>query len=325
MTIAAPTPQEISDLVRQVFPQENVLSSEPACCQPGSLQYQLQLSNLMDTTLKIYAEPAAAIKEVRLLRMMTNETGVPVPRVLHFAESPQEQVEHSDRPLPWALLTRLPGRPLSEVGGTLDTWESESVGYEVGRYLGHIHQIPLDEFGTLFAPGPHSHPSEKGFVLSQIAEWLEDSAKDELLLIEIRETIRQAFAETDLLDRRRACLVHGDMVPSNIVVERGVTGYHVTGITGFSGAVGGSPELDIGRLFAQQARQEPGFRKGFLDGYTEAGELGARFWDRLALYQVFVSVDGLLLAHRQRQLELVQQYRAQVSDYLGRLAQLRDK
>jgi len=320
VTLFTPTPQEISELVRQVFPKARVVSSETMPGQAGYLQFRLQLDNLIDTTLKIYAHDESATKEVRLLRMVTNETGVPVPRVLHFAEAGQGQGEHSDRSLPWALFARLPGHPLSDLSGTLDAWESESVGYEVGRYLGHIHQIPLDEFGALFAPSPHNHWSEKGYVLSQIAEWLEDCATEELLVQEPQEAIRQAFAETELLDRRRACLVHGDLVPANITVEQGATGYHVTGITGFSRAMGGSPELDIGWLFAQQAQHAPSFRKGFLDGYTEAGELGARFWDRLALYQVFACVDALLLAHRQQQIERVQQYRTQVNDYLGEIA-----
>ena len=83
--------------------------------------------------------------------------------------------------------------------------------------------------------------------------------------------------------------------------------------------MGGSPELDIGWLFAQPFQEEPSFRKGFLDGYTEAGELGARFWDRLVLYQVFASVDALLFAHHQQQVERVQQYTSQVNDYLGKL------
>jgi aminoglycoside phosphotransferase (APT) family kinase protein len=273
----------------------------------------------MDTTLKIYASGETASQEVRLLRMMTNETGVPVPRVLYSAEGPERQGETVDPTLPWALFARLPGRPLSDLCGTLDAWESEAVGYEVGRYLGHIHQIPLAEFGALFAPGPHNHLSEKGFVLSQIAEWLEECAREELLVQERLEAIRQAFMETDLLDRRRACLVHGDLVPANITVEQGATGYHVTGITGFSRAVGCSPELDIGWLFAQPFQDEPNFRKGFLDGYTEAGELGARFWDRLALYQVFACVGALLLAHRQQRFEGVKQYRTQIDDYLGQL------
>jgi aminoglycoside phosphotransferase (APT) family kinase protein len=189
----------------------------------------------------------------------------------------------------------------------------------MGRYLGHIHQIPLTEFGTLFVPGPHNDLSEKGFVLSQIAEWLEDITGQELLANERQEAIRQFFGETDLLDRRRPCLVHGNLVLANVVVERGATGHHVTGITDFSRSLGGSPELDIGRLFDQLLHGESTFRKGFLDGYTEAGELGARFWDRLVLYQAFISADALLLAHRQQRPEHVQHHRAQIGEYMDQL------
>jgi aminoglycoside phosphotransferase (APT) family kinase protein len=195
------------------------------------------------------------------------------------------------------------------------------VGYEIGRYLGHIHQIPLDEFGALFATSPHNHEREKGYVLSQATEWLEACAKEELLPDETLDALQQRFAETDVLDRRRACLIHGNLGPANIVVERGATGYHVTGILDFTHALGGSPELDMSKLLAWHIKDSPSLQKGLLDGYTEVGELEARFWERLVLYQVLVSLGALLSAHRRDQLEQAQIHRKQVNRYLDELQQ----
>jgi aminoglycoside phosphotransferase (APT) family kinase protein len=195
------------------------------------------------------------------------------------------------------------------------------VGYEIGRYLGHIHQIPLDEFGTLFAASPHNHEREKGYVLSQATEWLEACAKEELLPAETLDTLQQHLAGTDVLDRRRACLIHGNLGPANIVVERGATGYHVTGILDFTHALGGSPELDMSKLLAWYIKDSPSLQKGFLDGYTEVGELEAKFWERLVIYQVLVSLGALLAAHRQGQLEQEQIHRKQVDRFLDELYQ----
>jgi aminoglycoside phosphotransferase (APT) family kinase protein len=320
MIPASLSPEQLSTLVHQVFADADIVSSKAlTSSNRADLVYQLQLSNLVHTDLKVYSDASAADLEVRLLRMMTNETGVPVPRVLHFAEQMPPQVGLDVPACSWALLARLPGQPLSEVIDTLDDWESESIGYEMGRYLGHIHQIPLDEFGTLFAASSHSHSREKGYVLSQLAEWLETCATEDLLPKTTLDTIQHRFAGTDLLDRRRACLIHGNLAPGNIVVERGATGYHVTGITGFTDALGGSPELDMSKLLVWRLQNSPGFQKGFLDGYTEAGELGAKFWERLALYQMFVSLGSLCHAHQQGWPEQVQSYRSQVDRYLDEL------
>jgi aminoglycoside phosphotransferase (APT) family kinase protein len=313
--------EQISALVHQVFPNVSVLSRDVPSSKHIDLSYHLKLSNLMDTTLKVYSDASAADREIHLLRMLTNETGVPVPRVLFFAERLPDEIGLDDLARSWALLARLPGHPLSEVIDTLDDWESESVGYEMGRYVGHIHQIPLDEFGPLFGSGPHNHQREKGYVLSQATEWLEACARDELLPAAVLDRLQHYFAGTDLLQRRRACLIHGDLSPADIIVERGATGYHVTGILDLTHAMGGSPELDMGKLLAWYIQDSPSLQKGFLDGYTEAGELGAKFWQRLVLYQAFASLEALLDAHQCGLIDQAQAYKDLLSRYVDELAQ----
>jgi aminoglycoside phosphotransferase (APT) family kinase protein len=281
-------------LVHQVFPDAEVVSSYLFAGEHSNLNFELHLTNLMTgTVLKVYLEGSygeSARKETRLLQMLTSETGVPVPRVLHLDDS-CDLIPH-----PWALVTRLPGQRLSEIVDTLDDWELESIGYEMGRYLGHIHQIPLDEFGELFAPDPQNHATEKGHIVAKVAEWLHICSEESLLPVETADALHHLFAGTQLLNRRQACLLHGDFRTENAIVERGTTGYHVTGILEFAYARGGSPELDIAKLFAQSSEGSPAFEKGFLDGYVESGELVAQFWERLRLYQALVCLEQVALA-----------------------------
>jgi len=202
------TPGQISKLVHQVFPDADIVSSHLFSGEHSNRNYELRLTNLMtDTVLKVYSQASSqqsAQKETRLLQMLPSETGVPVPRVLHFDDTCDLI------PYPWALITRLPGQPLSEVIDTLDDWELEAIGYEMGRYLGHIHQIPLDEFGELFVSDPQNHATEKGHVVAKVAEWLQMCDEESLLPIETSDTLHQLFAQTKLLNRRQACLLHGD-------------------------------------------------------------------------------------------------------------------
>ena len=95
----------------------------------------------------------------------------------------------------------------------------------------------------------------------------------------------------------------------------------MTGILDFTHALGGSPELDMSKLLAWHIKDSPSLQKGFLDGYTEVGELEAKFWERLVIYQVLVSLGALLVAHQQGQLEQERIHRKQVNRFLDELYQ----
>jgi Ser/Thr protein kinase RdoA (MazF antagonist) len=320
MTLDHLSHEQLTILVRKAFPSANIVSSAFAPAEDSGPCYYLQLSNQMEATLQLYIGPAAAHiadKEVRLLRLVTSETGVPVPRVLHADESLPPTAEFADQAYPWALLTRLPGRPLSEVVSDLDDGQLDSLGYEVGRYLAHIHQIPLDEFGELFSPGPFDSPQEKAYVLACANHLIDECAAETLLDERTSTALRTRFAEATILVRPRACLLHGDFHLGNVIAEQGATGYHVTGILDFAHAHSGSPEYDVGKLFADRAGERPALRKGFLDGYTEMGQLLPSFWQRLALYGALVSLEALLLAQQREKPEGEQMHRDRITEYLA--------
>jgi aminoglycoside phosphotransferase (APT) family kinase protein len=306
------TDTEIAGLVRQAFPDAAIQSHRRISGQHAHLCYHLELDNLIQAALKLYLNDGLvrAEREIRLLRLITSETGVPVPRVLHYADRPL------DRATPWALLTWLSGQTFAQLKPMMDDWELEAAGYEIGRYLGHIHQIRLDQFGTLFEDGPHNHIREKAHLLSLAKTWLDRCAADSVLSRPTIEALEQTFARTDLLDRRQACLVHGRFEPRHIILERGATGYHVTGIVDFTLAQAGSPEQDMVLLLDPGFQQAPTFQKGFLDGYAESGELPATFWDRLKIYRLFAALERLLRAHEREQFDRVKTQADRIDRYL---------
>lgn len=319
MSTADVTAEQALSIVHSVFPDAQLSSWAPVPGEHENLLYTLTLSDLSEMVLKIYAaeiDAAVSRREVHLLGTITAETGVPVPRILgHDQRLPWEE-NTGEGAHAWALMSRLPGTSLLQTMDALEQAELEAVAYELGRYLAHLHQIPLEAFGCLLDSGPHDHVREKGYVLSQANDWLERCEMEGLLAPETASALRLCFERTLALDRHQACLTHADLSAWKVMVERGLTGYHVTGLVGWARAQGGSPELDMAKLFAWDFRQASAAQKGLLDGYTESAELPPRFWERLALYEAFVSLEALLVAHRTHNSHLLRQAAEQVGRYL---------
>jgi aminoglycoside phosphotransferase (APT) family kinase protein len=241
--------------------------------------------------VKIYLDAGAAgeaQKETHLLRMLTAETGVPVPRVLRFDDS------GSLIPRPWGLYARLPGQPLSEVIESLEASEMEAIGYEMGRYLGRIHQIPLSHFGDLFAGEGPAYSSEQEYLSAQAMELLTACKNCGIVSGTVLEEIEAHVLDSDLLTQTQACLLHGVYTPCNVLVERGTVGYHITGVVEFGYARGGSPEQDLGVFLNWGAEDIPPLEKGLLDGYAESATVGPQFWKRVKLYQIFHCMEKAL-------------------------------
>ncbi len=287
--------EQILTLVRQAFADADLVSAQLYAGVHANLNYAVTLSNPpMDVAIKVYLDPTdqKPWKEVYLLRRLTSETGVPVPRVLHFDDS------NAHLAFPWMLCTRLPGQPLSTILGSMDTWEQEAIGYEMGRYLGHIHQIPLDAFGEFFDPALPRYPNEREFVFAQIRQLTGECTANKLLSEAQASAIRQAFEQANVFDRQRACLIHGNFVPPKIIVERGKSDYHISGLVGFEHALAASPEQDESQLFNWSFQGKPTLEKGFLDGYIEASELGAQFWPRIHFYRIYAYLQRILDTYR---------------------------
>ena len=288
-------------ILHRVFPDAELSVCVPVPGEHRSQLYALTLSDASEMLLKIYAadpEGTAFEREAHLLRTITAETGVPVPRLLGQRDHlPWEEYAEGRRHA-WALLSRLPGITLRQVLDLLEDAELEAVAYELGRYLAHLHQIPVELFGGLLKAGPHAHVREKAYVLSQAREWLQSCEGKGLLAADAAARLGERFEQTVVLDRQQPCLTHAELCARKVIVEPGQTGHHVTGLVGWARAQGGSPEHDIARLFVWDLSPESAAQKGLLDGYTESAELPPHFWERFDLYGILSSIEALLVADR---------------------------
>ncbi len=281
---------DLLPLIRVVFSDAELVSSSPFPGEHANLCYQVQMVNpTLDVIIKIYrrTEQRRPWKEAYLLRLLTSETGVPVPRPLHLDDS------LTLVPQPWMLQTRLPGEPLSEVIHSLDQWELESVAYEMGRYMAHLHQIKLDFFGDFYTPELGITLHEQEAVLSWIDELVNAGLAQKTLPTALAQSIRQVLQAGHLFNAPRACLIHDHYTPQNIMVERGLTDYHMIGVLDWTEALGGSPERDMSRVFNWPWPHPQNVQKGFLDGYTESAEIDAQFWRRLRIYQIADHLEHL--------------------------------
>lgn len=288
-------PSAIENMIRQAFPQANVVSHHPLESGLIKQDYVVQLQNpSVQVVLRIYLRDAPHYKiekEMHLLQVVMPETGVPTARVIHFDD---------DRTIidrPYAVLNYLPGEPLEKILPRMDEPDQRAVGYEAGRYLAKLHSIPLAKFGQFSGDDPSALTSEKGYTVARVAEWLDICEENGLLNDSAIVALRHLVGQTPVLDRQKACFVHGGYHGENINVQEGVAGFHVTGVFNFEHAQGWSPEWDMARLLGLVFDDYPALVQGFLDGYADTERLPDNFWDRFEIYQQAMNIYHIVCAH----------------------------
>lgn len=191
------------------------------------------------------AEIDAAV--LRLVRGL-----LPVPEVL--------EVRRADPSAgtPALLVTSwLPGTPLDQVLPEVDAQLAATIGRNLGEIVARLAQMPMLRDGVFLDGELRLGPMPPG--AEDLVTWVETHL-DGTPLGEWDEADREsllALADRaqDLLDLTgRACLVHSDFNPKNILVEPS-TG-EVTGVLDWEFAHAGSPFTDLGNLLRFD-RQQP--------------------------------------------------------------------
>jgi aminoglycoside phosphotransferase (APT) family kinase protein len=192
------------------------------------------------TVLRVYARPGnrgAAAHEVdaALLRLLRGL--FPVPEVL--------EVRRAAGDMPALLVTEfLPGERLDLLLPSLDAEARAHVGEALGRLLGRLAAVPMLTAGVFvdsnlridaFAPGD-----------DDLTAWIDQHELD-LTPGETAGLDQLATGAQARLDGvRRHALVHGDLVPENVLVDPETL--QVTGLVDWEVAYAGSPYADLGRL-----------------------------------------------------------------------------
>jgi aminoglycoside phosphotransferase (APT) family kinase protein len=219
------------------------------------------------TVVRIYAGrglrrgPNAAEIDAAVLRLVRGL--LPVPDVLEVRRA------DDSAGTPALLVTSwLSGTRLDEVLPDADEELASAVGRNLGCMLARLAQMPMLREGTFLdgdlrvGPPPPGHDDlltwvERSSAGTALGEWSE-ADRDRLWGV--------ADRAQDLLDLTgRACLVHSDFNPKNILVDPSTGG--VTGLLDWEFAHAGSPFTDLGNLLRFDRR--PPFEDTVLSTYSD--------------------------------------------------------
>lgn len=181
---------------------------------------------------------------------------VPVPDVLDVRRGDVVTDE------PGLLVTSwLPGERGDLVVATLDEDRQARLGAAMGRVAATLAGMPMRHAGPVvdaeLSLGRFLHGGLVEWVESRLAGW---SVADRARLV------RVAAPAQDLLDSMsRACLVHSDLNPKNVLVEPG-TGT-ITGVVDWEFAHAGHPWTDLGNVL--RLDRHPDYVRAAVDAWVD--------------------------------------------------------
>ena len=232
-----------------------------------------------DLIVKIYPNVLTARlhKEVRVYELLRG-SGASCPEMVHW------DVSRRDLPHAYAVMTKVPGRPLSEVSGGLPAEETAGLYREMGRTLRAMHGVRVERFGPIDGPQESSNEAYVGGQLDlRLAQFTEFGGDPELharLSAHVRD-------HRHLLTRCDApVLCHNDFHERNVMVaEQDGPGspLRMTGVIDMENALGGDPLMDLARTDYFAVRGDAERQRHLFEGY---GDLPGDWPERLAFYRL---------------------------------------
>jgi hygromycin-B 7''-O-kinase len=219
-------------------------------------------------------------KEAYVYRLLARHGVGAVPRVLR-----EEPDGIPALPEPFAVMTRLAGRPLSTVDGPVPAGVPE----HMGRLLAELHRIPAATWGYVTTGVIDQQPTNTAYTIGQFETKLRrygDLGGDPALGDAIaRHVTRHADV---LAGCTRPTLCHNDFHDGNVLVDGVGDELRVTGYVDVENAVAADPLLDLAKTDYYALRHHPAKRAAFLRGY---GPLPPDAPARMALYALHHALE----------------------------------
>jgi aminoglycoside phosphotransferase (APT) family kinase protein len=233
-----------------------------------------------DAVLRLYVRhPARAAVDVSLMRLVRGL--LPVPRVL------DAMPEVSEQGPPYVLTERLPGVNLEKYLESAGDDERRKVGEQLGDLLVRLSGMPFLDFGEFRGRELTIEPFDAGGLIQWFNKYVED----------LGFTRDQAGSMQSVLDRAedlaatgvdRACLVHSDFNPKNLLVDP--ESAEITGLIDWEFAHAGSPYADLGNLL--RFCEDPVLGAAVLRVVREKGpDLGERLVERGRAADLWALID----------------------------------
>ena len=228
--------------------------------------------------LKIDKEPHAVIlrfannteedfnlaKEKYVIELLAKHS-IPVPKIYAF-HHPENKEEG------YMIMEKIKGIRLDTIWEALGKEEKLEITKKIGKLLSSIHSIKFDKFGIIKEKGEIK--TDAAFYFRQqgeriqfspfLREYLIQNLKDIARLLSYKHVSPEFISKfmyyivknLEIIDYSdKPTLVHGDLMPGHIFVEKKDGNYEITGIIDFEFAMSYSPEWDFIKLH----------RKGFFD------------------------------------------------------------
>jgi aminoglycoside phosphotransferase (APT) family kinase protein len=261
-----------------------------------------------DDEVFLFYERRMMHQEPELHALLRERTNVPVAAVIAFDAS--RQVIDRD----FILMERLPGRPLTEMGGV----DHNFVLHQIGDFLAQTHQIQAEAYGYLGAHRPMQAASSWPLAFHHMWNRLVDDivgvglySQDESDFVRRLLDVKMAVFEREV----ESSLLHMDVWHQNILVDgRGV----VTGLVDWDRALWGDTEIEFAVL-DYCGVSEPAFWEGYgrpRDTSPEA-EIRRAFYLLYELQKYIVIREG-----RNRDSAGARRYKNQTFDFIRRHLQV---
>ncbi|GII04686.1 non-ribosomal peptide synthetase [Planobispora takensis] len=234
-----------------------------------------------DVIVKIYPDlfTARLHKEMQVYDLLRG-SGVPAPAVVKWDDS------RRDLPRAYLIMTKVAGRPLSEVSGALPEAAIAGLYREMGAALRALHDVGLAQFGPLDGVREPSNEAYLGGQLDLRTAQFAEFGGDPALHAEVTGYVA---ARRHLLARcRTPVLCHHDFHERNVMVAERDGSWHLTGVIDMENALGGDPLMDLAKTDYFAVRGDAVRRRELLAGY---GELPADWSERVDLYRLYHALD----------------------------------
>jgi aminoglycoside phosphotransferase (APT) family kinase protein len=257
--------------------------------------YRLQLTDGRDVVLKISPPQGAALlayerdimrAEVEFFREAAT-AGIPLPHLLHAGLD--RAVIDGD----YIVLSALDGVTWNSVSQDLDVSQSTALRRQLGSHIARLHRVrnPKGLFGYPALP-ELSAPTWPEAFTAMLDALIEDAHRFGVELPardgQLREAVKRGT--DDLAEISTPALVHFDLWPGNIMIDRSAAGGtpSITGLIDGERAIWGDPLMEfVGIDVFGRAERDPDLRAGYAADGGTVGEDGAA-GRRLALYFLYM-------------------------------------